>query len=58
MSKDMEKPDLGWSVCVRNEDGTLVRVAEVEGEVTAQLLVRALAEAGRAAIHFKPTVEW
>lgn len=58
MSKDMEKPALEWAVCIRGEDGKLVRVAEVEGEVTASLLVGALQRNCTCAIYFKPTVEW
>lgn len=54
----IEKPTLEWSVCIRGVESELVRIAETASEHQAELLTKALLDAGLAAIYFKPLVEF
>jgi hypothetical protein len=52
----MKRRMLDWLVCIRDQDGLLIQVAEVDEEPRAQLFVSALKEAGVDAFHFKQEV--
>lgn len=57
MANEIEKPSLLFEVAIRESDGALVRVAEMDGEPRARLFTDTLKDAGVDAIYYKPRVD-
>lgn len=57
MAYEIEKPTLLYEVAIRETDGALVRVAEIDSEPRARFLADALKDCGVDAIYYKPRVD-